>query len=187
MRLRILIVSGMLLGVILLSSCLSSSITINIDVSCEDFEARSNTIGNEFEIEVNDKIRAKLCANPSTGFTWLASIDDENGVIQLEKQEYIAPDTELAGASGMDDPQTGRTIPPRPLERLYHVSEPSASPGVPQAACKEVRRGIRSRCVQGRRHVYLPPVLQSRPRPSGPRPVITRFPQGFPKPDKATS
>lgn len=102
MKLRILIISTMLLAVTLLSSCFSSSITININVSCDDFEARSNNIGNEFEIEVNDKIRTKLCANPSTGFTWVANIDDENGVIKLEKQEYVAPDSDLVGASGTD-------------------------------------------------------------------------------------
>ena len=102
MKLRILVVTVMLLVVMLLSSCFSSAIVINIDVSCDEFEAKSNTIGNEFEIEVNDKIRAKLCANPSTGFTWVCKMDDENGVIKLEKQEYMAPDTELVGASGTD-------------------------------------------------------------------------------------
>ncbi|UCC17334.1 MAG: protease inhibitor I42 family protein [Dehalococcoidales bacterium] len=102
MKVRVLIVSAMLLAVTLFSSCLSSSIIINIDVDCAEFEAKSNTIGNEFEIEVNDKIRAKLCANPSTGFTWVYKMDDENGVMVLEKQEYVEPDTELVGASGTD-------------------------------------------------------------------------------------
>jgi inhibitor of cysteine peptidase len=102
MKLRTLIVSAMLLAIIPLSSCLSSAIVINIDVDCAEFEAKSNTIGNEFEIEVNDKIRAKLCANPTTGFTWICKMDDENGVIKLESQEYVAPDTELVGASGTD-------------------------------------------------------------------------------------
>jgi len=102
MKLRMLLIGAMLVAITLLSSCLSSSIIINIDVDCAEFEAKSNTIGNEFEIEVNDKIRAKLCANPSTGFTWVCKMDDENGVVKLEKQEYVAPDTELVGASGTD-------------------------------------------------------------------------------------
>ncbi len=102
MKLRMVIVCVMLLAVTLVSSCFSSAIIINIDVSCDEFEAKSNVIGNEFEIEVNDKIRAKLCANPSTGFTWVARMDDEDGVMKLEKQEYVAPDSELVGASGMD-------------------------------------------------------------------------------------
>lgn len=102
MKFRILVVCVMLLAVTLLSSCLSSYIVINIDVTCDEFEAKSNTIGNEFEIEVNDKIRVKLCANPSTGFTWVSKMDDENEVMKLEKQEYVEPDTELVGASGTD-------------------------------------------------------------------------------------
>jgi predicted secreted protein len=102
MKFRILIVSAMLLVVTLLSSCYSSSIIINIDVDCNEFEAKSNTIGNEFEIEVNDGIRAKLCANPSTGFQWVCKMDDEDGVMKLESQEYVAPDAELVGAYGMD-------------------------------------------------------------------------------------
>ena len=102
MKFRVLVVCAMLLVVPLLSSCLSSSIIINIDVSCDEFEAKSNNIGNEFEIEVNDKIRAKLCANPTTGFTWVAKMDDENGVMKLEQQEYVEPDTELVGAYGVD-------------------------------------------------------------------------------------
>ena len=102
MKLKMVIISVMLLAVTLLSSCLSSSIVINIDVDCAEFEAKSNTIGNEFEIEVNDKIRAKLCANPTTGFTWICKMDDEDGVMKLESQEYVEPDTELVGASGTD-------------------------------------------------------------------------------------
>ena len=102
MKLKILVICVMLLAVTILSSCRSSSIVINIDVSCDEFEAKSNTIGNEFEIEVNDKIRAKLCANPTTGFTWISKIDDEDGVMKLESQEYIEPDAELVGASGTD-------------------------------------------------------------------------------------
>jgi len=103
MKSKILMICVMLLAVTILSSCRSSSIVIVIDVSCDEFEAKSNTIGNEFEIEVNDKIRAKLCANPTTGFTWVCKMDDENGVMILEKQEYVAPDTELVGASGTDE------------------------------------------------------------------------------------
>ena len=102
MKLRILMICVMLLAVTILSSCRSSSIVINIDVSCDEFEAKSNTIGNEFEIEVNDKIRAKLCANPTTGFTWISKIDDVDGVMKLESQEYVEPDTGLVGASGTD-------------------------------------------------------------------------------------
>lgn len=102
MKLKMLIVCTMLLAVTLLSSCLSSSIVINIDIDCAEFEAKSNNIGNEFEIEVNDKIRAKLCADPSTGFTWVATMDDEDSVIELEKQEYVAPDTGVVGANGTD-------------------------------------------------------------------------------------
>ncbi len=102
MKFKVPIICMMLLAVSLFSSCFSSAIIINIDVSCDEFENKSSNLGNEFEIEVNDKIRANMCANPSTGFTWDYKIDDEEGAIKLEKHEYQEPDSELVGASGVD-------------------------------------------------------------------------------------
>lgn len=102
MKFRIPVLCVMILFVSLFSSCLSSAIVINIDVTCDEFENKSSNLGNEFEIEVQDKIRAKLCANPTTGFTWVCKMDDEEGVMKLEKHEYVEPDTELVGASGVD-------------------------------------------------------------------------------------
>jgi inhibitor of cysteine peptidase len=101
MKSKILVVCMMLIGVLLFSSCMSSAIMINVEVSCDEFEIKSPNLENEFEIVKGDKIKAKLCANPSTGFSWELVTDDES-VMKLESHEYLEPEGDLVGASGTD-------------------------------------------------------------------------------------
>ena len=101
MRSRILVVAALIVLVMSFVSCSGSALMINIDVSCDQFEQRSPDLENEFDIEVGDKIKAKLCANPTTGYSWDYVLPDES-VMKFESHEYMGPDTDLVGASGTD-------------------------------------------------------------------------------------
>jgi inhibitor of cysteine peptidase len=101
MRSRILVVAALIVLVMSFVSCSGSALMINIDVSCDQFEQRSPDLENEFDIEVGDKIKAKLCANPTTGYSWDYVLPDES-VMKFESHEYMEPDTDLVGASGTD-------------------------------------------------------------------------------------
>lgn len=100
-RILIMIPVALLIVMMTFTSCSGSAIMINIDVSCDEFEQKSSHLENEFEIEVGDKIKAKLCANPTTGFSWDYVLADEN-VMRFESHDYIEPDSELVGAGGVD-------------------------------------------------------------------------------------
>lgn len=53
--------------------------------------------GETYTINHGDMIRLKLVENPTTGYSWDMTIPEG---LTLESDEYIAPDTELAGAPG---------------------------------------------------------------------------------------
>ena len=101
MKSRILIVTALIVFVMSFTSCTGSAIMINVDVSCDQFEQRSPDLENEFDIKIGDKIKAKLCANPTTGFSWDYVLPDES-VMKFESHEYMEPDADLVGASGVD-------------------------------------------------------------------------------------
>jgi len=49
---------------------------------------------------VGDRFVIALESNPSTGFEWTATSSDP-AVVELEGDEYVAPDTKLLGAPGV--------------------------------------------------------------------------------------
>jgi len=99
MKLRILPV--VILGIVLLfiSSCTTSH-DYNLTVTCEDFEDNPNN-ESEFTLEVGDKIRIELCANPSTGYVW-DYVMTENDIVMIEDHDYDAPEGDLVGAPGTE-------------------------------------------------------------------------------------
>jgi len=101
MKRTIFLVIAILMLLIPLTSCTSKNITINVDVSCDQFEIQSSKLGNEFEIEKGDSIKAKLCSNPSTGYSWDYEIDDTS-IMNFVSKEYLEPEGDLVGASGTD-------------------------------------------------------------------------------------
>jgi len=57
---------------------------------------------NEFEAEIGDKITAKLCSNPTTGFQWKYEIIG-NIVLKEEDHDFEeAEDEGLTGAAGRE-------------------------------------------------------------------------------------
>ena len=99
MKLRILPV--VLLGTCMLfiSSCTTSH-DYNLAVTCEDFEDNPNN-ESEFTLEVGDKIRIELCANPSTGYGWDYEMTVE-GIVAEEDHDYDEPESDLVGAPGTE-------------------------------------------------------------------------------------
>jgi len=101
MKLRIIIIYAMLAILFLIPSCLVTSRDINVDISCDEFTTNNN-IRNDFQVEIGDKIRVKLCSNPTTGFKWEYKMSVEN-VIKEEDYDFEEPeDKNLVGASGKE-------------------------------------------------------------------------------------
>ena len=99
MKLRILPV--VLLGTCMLfiSSCTTSH-DYSLTVTCEDFEDNPNN-ESEFTLEVGDKIRIELCANPSTGYEWDYEMTVES-IVAEEDHDYDEPESDLVGAPGTE-------------------------------------------------------------------------------------
>jgi inhibitor of cysteine peptidase len=101
MRLKIITVLGMIIAMLALSSCLTTSLLFKVDVTCEEFRDKSPDIANEFEIEVGDKIMVKLCSNPSTGFEWDYEMTGDD-ILKLEDHDFEEPEGDIVGAAGRD-------------------------------------------------------------------------------------
>ena len=84
-----------------LSSCIVTSQLIYVDISCEEFQEHPNSIINEFEIEIGDKITVKLCSNPTTGFQWTYEMSGDN-TIKEEDHDFEEPDGNVVGAPGIE-------------------------------------------------------------------------------------
>ena len=100
MQLRIFLVFTILVTALFLSSCIVTSHEYNVELSCEEFGENSHYI-SEFEIEVGDKIRVKLCSNPTTGFKWTYEISAES-VLKEEDYDFEEPEGDIPGVAGID-------------------------------------------------------------------------------------
>lgn len=99
MKLRILPVVILGICLLLISSCTTSH-DYNLSVTCEDFEDNPNN-ESEFTLEVGDKIRIELCANPSTGYTWDYEMTEDN-VVMEEDHDFDEPEGDVVGATGIE-------------------------------------------------------------------------------------
>ena len=100
MKLRFALTSVMLAIILFLSSCLITSRDINVDISCEQF-GMSNHIRNDFQVEIGDKIRVKLCSNPATGFKWGYEVSNKN-ILKEEDYDFEEPKGDVLGAAGIE-------------------------------------------------------------------------------------
>ena len=100
MKVRIALIFLMLAISLSLLSCVVTSRDINVDISCDEFRANSHVL-NDFQVEIGDKIRARLCSNPTTGFKWEYEISNEN-VIKEEDYDFEEPKGNVPGASGIE-------------------------------------------------------------------------------------
>jgi inhibitor of cysteine peptidase len=99
MKLRIILVFAVLVASLSLSSCITSR-DINVEITCDQFN-ENHHMRNEFQIEIGDKIRAKLCSNPTTGFQWEYEMSNEN-VLKEEDHDFDEPEGDGVGAPGIE-------------------------------------------------------------------------------------
>ena len=100
MKLKLILLFTMLVVSLSLLSCIVTSRDINVDISCDEFRANNN-VRNDFQAEIGDKIRAKLCSNPTTGFKWEYEMSNEN-VLKEEDYDFEEPTGNVPGASGIE-------------------------------------------------------------------------------------
>ena len=99
MKLRIILIFTMLIASLSLSSCITSR-DINIEITCDQFN-ENHHMRNDFQVEIGDKIRAKLCSNPTTGFKWEYEMSNLN-VLKEEDYDYQEPEGDVVGAPGIE-------------------------------------------------------------------------------------
>jgi predicted secreted protein len=100
MKLRIFLIFMIFTTILLLSSCIVTSHDFEDEISCDEFDEISHRSG-DFEIEVGDKIRLKLCSNPAAGFQWDYEMTVEN-VLKEEDHDFQEPEGDVPGAPGTE-------------------------------------------------------------------------------------
>ena len=101
MKLKIFLIFTIVATVLLLSSCIVTSSLTNVEISCDEFTEHPNSIRNEFQVEVGDKITVKLCSNPTTGFQWDYEMTIEN-ILMKEDHDFEPPEGDVPGAAGAE-------------------------------------------------------------------------------------
>jgi predicted secreted protein len=100
MKLRICLIFTIFTTLLLLSSCIVTSHDFNVEITCDEFGENNHRSG-EFEVEVGDKIRMKLCSDPTTGFQWDYEMIVEN-VLKEEDHDFEEPEGDIPGAAGIE-------------------------------------------------------------------------------------
>ena len=100
MKVRIALIFLMLAASLSPLSCIVTSRDINVELTCDQFNANHHMI-NEFQMEIGDKIRARLCSNPTTGFKWEYEMSNGN-VLKEEDYDFEEPGSDVPGASGIE-------------------------------------------------------------------------------------
>ena len=100
MKLRMTLIFLMLAASLSLSSCIITSHDINVEINCAQFNENHHA-KNEFQMEIGDKIRVKLCSNPTTGFQWDYEMSGDN-VLKEEDHDFEEPAGDLLGAAGTE-------------------------------------------------------------------------------------
>ena len=100
MKFRIIMVFVILVASLSLVSCVTSH-DFNVDITCDEF-AENNHGMNNFQAEIGDKIRVKLCSNPTTGFQWEYEMTGDK-VLQEEDYDFEEPEgDDIVGAGGKE-------------------------------------------------------------------------------------
>lgn len=100
MRLRIFLIFTILTNILLLSSCIVTSYDFEVEISCDEF-GESNHRSGEFDVEIGDKVRVKLCSNPTTGSQWDYEMTVVN-VLREEDHDFEEPEGDVPGAAGIE-------------------------------------------------------------------------------------
>ena len=101
MKQKIIPIPMILVALLALSSCIVTSRLTNVEISCDEFAENPNSMRNEFQVEVGDKITVKLCSNRTTGFQWDYEMTVEN-VVKEEDHDFEEPGGDVTGAAGKE-------------------------------------------------------------------------------------
>ena len=101
MKQKIILIPMILVALLALSSCIVTSRLTTVEISCDEFAENPNSMRNEFQVEVGDKITVKLCSNRTTGFQWDYETTVEN-VVKEEDHDFEEPEGDIVGAAGIE-------------------------------------------------------------------------------------
>jgi len=101
MKQKIIPIPMILVALLALSSCIVTSRLTTVEISCDEFAENPNSMRNEFQVEVGDKITVKLCSNRTTGFQWDYEMTVEN-VVKEEDHDFEEPEGDVLGAAGIE-------------------------------------------------------------------------------------
>ena len=101
MKLRVVVISSLLILMLLLFSCIVTSHDYHVEISCDEFANNPQNMGDDFEMEVGDKIHVKLCSNATTGFAWSYEMSGDT-VLTEEDHDFEEPGGDVVGAAGME-------------------------------------------------------------------------------------
>jgi len=101
MKLKMILLCTVLAVSFSLLSCVVTSRDVNIEISCEQFSENPHFM-NSLKVNVGDKIRVKLCSNPTTGFKWDYRIIDETVLIKEDYDFEEPKDEGVVGAAGQE-------------------------------------------------------------------------------------
>jgi len=97
---RTIFILILLFSTIFIQSCITSR-DIHVEISCEEFTENPESIRNDFQMEVGDKLYIGLCSNPSTGFEWTYDLSGDNA-LKEEGYDFEEPDGDIVGAPGKE-------------------------------------------------------------------------------------
>ena len=101
MKQKIILIPMILVALLALSSCIVTSRLTTVEISCDEFAENPNSMRNEFQVEIGDKITVKLCSNRTTGFQWDYETTVEN-VVKEEDHDFEEPEGDIVGAAGIE-------------------------------------------------------------------------------------
>ena len=91
----------LILQILSFGACITTSHDYSVDISCGEFADNPNGLHDNFNIDVGDKIRVKLCSNISTGFQWDYDMTEDN-VLKAEDYDFEEPSPGLTGVPGKE-------------------------------------------------------------------------------------
>ena len=101
MKMRVITLITLLLLTLTLFSCVTTSVNIVKEYSCDDFSEKPTSLTENFDIGVGDKITLKLCSNATTGFQWEYMMTSDMA-LSLEDHDFDEPEGDLVGAAGIE-------------------------------------------------------------------------------------
>jgi len=100
MKLRLVIVSTLVIVTLLSFSGCGGNPQISFELSCDQFNEEQHYNWNVTPDD-GSSVFVTLCSNPTTGFQWTESPkNSDSSVLRQKEHKFISPDTNLPGAAG---------------------------------------------------------------------------------------